>query len=81
MKISVRNGFAPESSLDRVDKIVYYVSLLLKTGKVVAWNETPANLDGLTFRLEAGSRTSSYRLYAQNDGLWLENCATVIFFR
>ena len=56
-------------------------SPLLKTGKVVAWNETPANLDGLTFRLEAGSRTSSYRLYAQNDGLWLENCATVIFFR
>ena len=25
MKISVRNGFAPESSLDRVDKIVYSV--------------------------------------------------------
>lgn len=166
MKISVRNGFAPESSLDRVDKIVYsvlklwgvvlcrrelngvkammlkklklLVGLLAISGMMMAdvtldadinltadadWSgrgtitvpagivvnlnghrlmvdnitgdgriiDTAATYDlldgitstegGLTFRLEAGSRTSSYRLYAQNDGLWLENCATVIFFR
>ncbi len=56
-------------------------SPLLKTGKVVAWNEKPANEKGPTFRLEAGPRTHSYRLYTLDDGIWLENCATVIFFR